>query len=394
MAPAIASDTSEHVATIVAAWAVLSQFYPFFRDQDIDWSSHLRDAILDAATARSTADTHLALARLLTKLHDNHARAIHSNFSIDGILPLALRKFGNNLVVTGTLDDYTKEILIGSELISIDGAPALQAYHAMSDRIASATSGWSDIMIPFWMTIGPMGGFSTIRVKAPSGTEVERTVPHLSRKLYDSVVRESRPVFGAELASGIYYVDLEAIKADAWQAVLPRLTHANVVVLDMRGYPSNVAFSVLGHFANREIHSPEWQIPVLESGGYITSHWTVRPLTPHLDAKVLILLDGRTGSAAETVLQMVHDNHLGTLIGETSAGTNGNTITVALPGDFSMRFTGMRVPLADGTVLQGHGIVPDITVHPTLEGVRAGRDEVLDAAIEHAKLLMNNQLAH
>jgi C-terminal processing protease CtpA/Prc len=49
-----------------------------------------------------------------------------------------------------------------------------------------------------------------------------------------------------------------------------------------------------------------------------------------------------------------------------------------------MRFTGMRIPLQDGTALQGRGIVPDHVVHPTLEGVRAGRDEILDAALQLA----------
>jgi len=84
---------------------------------------------------------------------------------------------------------------------------------------------------------------------------------------------------------------------------------------------------------------------------------------------------------------MVRDNHLATLIGETSAGTNGNLKTVPLPGGFSMRFTGMRVLLSDGTALQGKGIVPDLVVHPTLEGVRAGHDEILEVAIAYAKKL-------
>jgi C-terminal processing protease CtpA/Prc len=50
--------------------------------------------------------------------------------------------------------------------------------------------------------------------------------------------------------------------------------------------------------------------------------------------------------------------------------------------------TGMRVPLPDGTALHGRGIVPDEVVHPTLEGIRAGRDEVLEAAIGVAHKLI------
>jgi C-terminal processing protease CtpA/Prc len=59
-----------------------------------------------------------------------------------------------------------------------------------------------------------------------------------------------------------------------------------------------------------------------------------------------------------------------------------------LPAGFSIRFSGMRVLLADGTALQGHGIAPDVPVQPTLEGVRAGRDELLEAAVSQATKLI------
>jgi len=93
------------------------------------------------------------------------------------------------------------------------------------------------------------------------------------------------------------------------------------------------------------------------------------------------LIDGRAASAAETFLQIVHDNHLGMFIGETSSGTNGNPNVFPLPGNFAVRFTGIRVPFHDGTALQGRGIVPDEVVSSTFEGIRAGRDEILNAAI-------------
>lgn len=59
----------------------------------------------------------------------------------------------------------------------------------------------------------------------------------------------------------------------------------------------------------------------------------------------------------------------------------------SVPGGFGIRFTGMRVISADGTSIQGRGIVPDTIVHPTLEGVRSGHDEVLEAGIAAAQRL-------
>ena len=53
-----------------------------------------------------------------------------------------------------------------------------------------------------------------------------------------------------------------------------------------------------------------------------------------------------------------------------------------MPGGFTVAFTGMRVTGHDGqTPYHLSGVRPDVTVTPTLAGLRAGRDEVLDRAL-------------
>ena len=47
-----------------------------------------------------------------------------------------------------------------------------------------------------------------------------------------------------------------------------------------------------------------------------------------------------------------------------------------------MYFSGQGVWHADGRPLQRLGLQPDVEVHPTLAGIRAGKDEVLDKAVE------------
>jgi C-terminal processing protease CtpA/Prc len=126
-----------------------------------------------------------------------------------------------------------------------------------------------------------------------------------------------------------------------------------------------------------------WQIPVLPTVGapaYLGSRWSLRPLQPRLTAPVVALLDGQTASADETIAQIIRDHHLGLLVGETSAGSNGDPSTFRVPGGFEVRFTAMRVANRDGSTIHGQGITPHKVVHPTLEGVRAGRDEILEAA--------------
>lgn len=387
-APRDAPDTATRLAAVASAWGTMWQFYPFFKEQQVDWPAALPAALTEAAAARTNRDTYIALSRMLTKLRDNHGRVYHAEVPIDGVLPIALLRFADQLIVVGAVGEYQKLFPVGSELLSIDGRAAIAAYDEQRSWIPVATRGWSEFIVPFWLTLGPVGTFSTIRLRTPAGREVTTAVPHLPREIYDPLVREPRPVSGSELAPGIAYADLESLKREHWQSILPALSRARAIVLDMRGYPSGVTFEILGHFTDREILSPNFQIPMLGSTGMSESTWAIRPAAPKLAPHVVVVLDGRAGSAAETILQTIRDNHLATLVGETSAGTNGNEITVDVPGGFSVRFTGMRVALADGRALQGIGIVPDQVVHPTLEGVRAGRDEVLEAAIATARRLM------
>jgi hypothetical protein len=69
------------------------------------------------------------------------------------------------------------------------------------------------------------------------------------------------------------------------------------------------------------------------------------------------------------------------VIGSTTAGADGNVSTVPLPGGLSSYISGIGVFYPDRRPTQRIGILPDIQVTPTIEGIRAGRDELLEEAI-------------
>jgi C-terminal processing protease CtpA/Prc len=72
-----------------------------------------------------------------------------------------------------------------------------------------------------------------------------------------------------------------------------------------------------------------------------------------------------------------------TFIGSPTSGANGMITCVVLPGGMFVTFTGADVRHGDGRQLQRVGIQPHIHVEPTVAGLRAGRDEVLEAAIAY-----------
>jgi C-terminal processing protease CtpA/Prc len=69
------------------------------------------------------------------------------------------------------------------------------------------------------------------------------------------------------------------------------------------------------------------------------------------------------------------------VFGSQTAGADGNVSTLDLPGGIRTRLTGIGVYGPDGAETQRIGIVPDVEVHPTIDGIRAGRDELLERAV-------------
>jgi len=365
------------------AWGTLSHFYPYFGETRVDWSQELRPALDEASGARSPDEMYSALARLVAKLDDGHAQVVHAGRRMTGIVPLELRLVEGRLVVVGGLEPYLGAAPIGSEILSLEGVPAEQGYTRMAREVSAATDGYRSYVVPLFLTLGSVGGLRKFEVRGPDASVRELVVPLLPRKFKDQV-REPRPKNGTQIDAGIFYIDVETIDSTTWRSLLSDLTKARGIVFDMRGYPSHTWTDVISNLTDKEISSPLFDIPLVRATGvigYDRVWWTIRPNAPLLSRNVAFLVDGRAVSATETLLQMVRDHHLGILVGEPTAGTNGNLSSFTVPGGFEVNFTGMRALNLRGEVLHGRGIAPDLIVHPTLAGIRADRDEILEAAL-------------
>jgi hypothetical protein len=383
-------DVEMRIAAISAAWGALSIFYPYFKDQRTDWQAALSPALAEVAAGRSAVDTRVALCHLDSHLNDNHGKVTHPGHPITGIVPISFRKFGDKIVVVGGVPEYLQTIQLGSELLAINGTPALEAYAQTALQVSAATEGLRDYLTPARMTMGNPGDLWKLRIRHPDGRENDHLLPLVDDNSYVHANREPRPANGAELSPGIYYVDLDALSSEAWAHLAPALARAQVIILDFRGYVTSATYEVISHITDQELKSPIWQIPLIpriDGIEYSISRWSVFPQAPRFKAKVVALVDGRAMSWVETILQIFREYKLGVLVGETSAGANGNAGYIDLPGGFNLRFTGLRASSSDGSTVHGHGLAPDHVVHPTLEGVRAGRDEILEAGVMLARRL-------
>ena len=96
---------------------------------------------------------------------------------------------------------------------------------------------------------------------------------------------------------------------------------------------------------------------------------------------VLVLTSAATFSAAEDFAVAFDSMQRGTMVGEPTGGSTGQPLFIKLPGGGTARICTKQDAYPDGRAFVGVGVQPQHIVKPTVDGLRAGRDEVLEAAL-------------
>jgi C-terminal processing protease CtpA/Prc len=280
---------------------------------------------------------------------------------------------------------------VGDAILSLDGHPASEVLAAEEAQTSGATPQW----IRFWaismLFAGPLGSKLVLEIEPFAAPAVPRTLT-VTRDVPMAQPVKRRHETLAELEPGIFYLDLDRLTTAEFIAALPRLEQARGLVFDLRGYPGELdAAEFFPHLTRSPLQSAQWHVPHIVRPDRTVmdfvrdESWKIAPKAPFLAAKRAFVTDGRAISYAESCLGIVEYYHLGAIIGGATAGTNGNMCRMELPGGYSISWTGMRVLKQDGSRHHGVGILPTIPVRPTRAGIAAGRDELLERAIQAVK---------
>lgn len=114
-----------------------------------------------------------------------------------------------------------------------------------------------------------------------------------------------------------------------------------------------------------------------------------QPQALHFAGAVAVLLNGLSFSATGETASLFHHHRKAVFIGEEcGAGYYGNTSgfmgMATLPNTkLRVRIPMVRYAMAVDGYPADQGVVPDIAVEPTIDDLLAGRDPVLDRALEH-----------
>lgn len=370
-------DTITGIADVIVAWNALAHFWPYWDHVRIDWTAQL-DAALARALGDRTADGHAATLDLLSRAApDGHASTSCPGETLLATLPVRLEVIAGQVVVMASA---TAELRAGDVVVSIDGRPA-RARLALIARSLSGSPQWQEVRALRRLRYGPVGSRAALVVER-DGQELHLDVARGELE----APPPTRPSL-ERLADGVYYVDLARATPAEVAAALPALAAAPGVVFDVRDRPQPV-YDLLPHLLDAPID-------LLAGGTYphvirpdfpASTTWehearVLAPAAPRFTGKVAFVTGPTAISYAEFILAAVDSFHLGAIVGAPTAGANGSRADVGLPSRCTISFTAMRFVRADGTRFHLVGIQPTLRAERTLAGVRAGRDEPVDAAL-------------
>jgi C-terminal processing protease CtpA/Prc len=167
------------------------------------------------------------------------------------------------------------------------------------------------------------------------------------------------------------------------------------IILDVRYNPggnSTHAYSLVSFLTDQPLKASKWKsfsyVPAYRSWGRPTG-WMeggpsiIEPREGKRYTGPLVVLTGPgTHSAAEDFLVPLQYSRRAVLVGEKTAGSTGNPISVPLPGGGTFMVVSKREMFPDGREFVGIGISPDVPVQLTQQDLLKGTDTVLQKGID------------
>ena len=388
---------------VIRAWNVIHYFYPY-RHLIGDWDTVLPEFLARMDEARTGRDYALTILEMMTHVPDGHTNVfghpeMEKYFGEAG-LPIALRWIEEAPVVTELADEARQAGLApGDAIVAVDGEPVGARIERLSKYVTASThASLLTRICRIHLLRGPAGP-AVLTVQSPGGParEVRLTRTARTRSFQAEPAGEVVRILPGDLG----YVDLTRLTMAEVDGMFEKVTDTRALIFDMRGYPQGTAWPITprintksarfgAQFRRSQVSAFSGEEE--EAGFYFSQPIPKDPRNlPLYTRPIVMLIDDRAISQSEhsgLFFEAAHDIRF---IGTATAGANGDITRFSLPGGIRVIFTGHDVRHADGRQLQRVGLQPHVEVAPTRAGIRDGRDEVLERAVQDLEERLANQ---
>lgn len=385
-------DAGFRLLALFRYWNMIQYYFPYRKLIDGNWNDVLLEFIPEFLAAPYELHYKLAALKLIARINDTHAdmqgdSALNKYFG-DRNAAVDVSFIENQAVVTG----YHKKALgeksrlkkgdilqkINGKAVAVmirESLPITPAsnYPTQLRKIAARLLRTNDSLI----VVDYKRGQETGRLTLESYDLKTMQVPRKNQRK-DTCFRMIRP--------DISYLYPGSIKNRYLPKITPEILRSKGLIIDLRCYPGD---DLVDTFTNILLPSPrefvKYSIAKLSEPGlfeFASPIQTGEDNAVYFKGQVVILINELSQSASEYTTMAFRTAPKVKVIGSTTAGADGNTSPIYLPGNIMTYISGIGVFYPDGRETQRVGIIPDIQISPTIKGITEDRDELIEKAIE------------
>ena len=371
-------------------WNIIEYFFPYKYIIGEDWNKVLVEMIPKFKDSKDTVAYHLAMLELTTKINDSHASFVTkytNQYFGTKWAPFRFKLIDNKAIVTGCYSDSLckiNDIQIGDVFLAVGNLSIEEIIKEKSKYIGASNEATKLRKMYYAVFNGSTN--SVITTFERNGIVEEKTISR-----YDFIdfnynwPNDNRYDTCTILDGNIGYINLGLLQPQQTDSCLNKLKDTKAIIFDVRNYPNGTLYDI-ADFLNAEnkpfakLTKPDLSYPGIYH--YKAPNVCGKQNNSPYAGKVILLFDETSQSHAEFTLMALLTAPNVISIGSQTAGADGSVSLITFPGNYKTNMTGVGVYYPDGRETQRIGIVPDIEIKPTIEGLKLKRDEVLEEAIK------------
>ncbi|MBE0648636.1 MAG: T9SS type A sorting domain-containing protein [Bacteroidales bacterium] len=373
-------------------WNIINYFNPYNYILDQPWDSTLFNHALAMAEAPDYISFFKTIKKIVATLDDGHAEGTSSTaYSLYGTYTpnLILRYMPSGyVVVTSGYGDIFK----GDVIVSIDNLPMDQMEDSLRPYISAGNLSVFRKSMSRYLLRGAYGSQIQIEYKDSLG-DSHTKLTNRNYQVYDNWYPNDtlKNVKFKKWDCNVGYVNMGKLLDSDVDTMYSVLQNTTTIIFDIRNYPNGTVWEIANLMYPDSICFSKLTLPDVKYPG--TYSWDNQTLGTHgninsYQGQVIILCNQQTISHAEYSCMVLKAMPNSVVVGSQTAGADGNISWFHLSQEIQTGFTSLGVFYPNGDSTQRIGIVPDSVVYPTPAGIRQGRDEVLEKALQVAGCLV------
>ena len=390
------ADAGYRVLSLYRYWNIIQYFFPYKNLIEEDWKAVLKEFVPKFVNAADETQYKVAVLELIARVHDTHANIWSTDNALSKFkgarFPAAEASFvEGQALVSGYYDDALGKktgLEKGDIIATINGKKVADV---VAERLkytpaSNYPTQLRDIAHGLLRTNDSVINIEYLRGGQPYSKSLDT---YDTDKINVYSTYQKKDTCFKFLTPKIAYLYPGTVKYGYLKTILKEIENTDGLVIDLRCYPSAfIVFSVGDYLSARKNDFVKFSNGSVTAPGQFTfkKPFKVGGKSNYYKGKVIVLVNETTQSQAEYTT-MAFRAAGAVVVGSVTAAADGNVSEFMLPGGLRSMISGIGVYYPDGKETQRIGIVPDVEVKPTVAGVQAGKDEVLDKAIE----LINNR---